>query len=82
MKCLANVTFLGLRSNVSKKNGQIYYNVDVRSDGRNMSFGTRCPDAFTGFKEYQQITITIDLFNWNNSLIGNVTDALAVKKGD
>ncbi len=81
MRCLATVSFLGLRSNVSKKNGQTYHNVDFRSDGRNMTMGTKCPSAFTVFEEFQPIEIVVDLFTWNNSLIGNIVDARAIPKG-
>lgn len=78
MKCVADVVFLGIRSSVSRKNGQTYYNVDFRSDGRNMTLGTRSPSSFSVFEEFQPIQITIDLFTWNNSLIGNIVGAQAL----
>lgn len=74
MQCLSTVSFLGIRSNVSRKNGKTYYNVDVRSDGRNMSFGTKVPEMFKDFREFQPILITLDLFSWNNSLVGNIVN--------
>lgn len=79
MKAVSNVVFLGLRSNVSLKNGKTYHNVDFRSDGRNMTMGTRCPDAFTKLPEYQPVQIVCDLFTYNNSLIGNIVDVKVLK---
>lgn len=79
MKCEADVVFLGLRSNTSKKNGKVYHNVDFRSDNRNMSMGTSCPECFTVFQEFQPVHITIDLFSWNNSLVGNIIDVMDVR---
>lgn len=87
MKCEADVVFLGIRSSVYPQNGKTYHNVDFRADGRNMTLGTRCPEAFSVFAEYQPVHIVLDVFSYrsrqtnSSRLVANIVDVQAIQKG-